>query len=183
VREGWQADGTYWRTDQHVVHWSTLDLLVDTTQLIDWFDDFLGTHPYVALSNFHEGEPFTVGGIAFRTAEHAFHVGKAVHERDRQCIAAAADANEAKIIGRSIEMREDWDTYRVEHMRATLAAKFAPDRHEAVVLMSTGVARLVEGTLWRDEFWGVNLELSGRPGRNMLGELLTERRAALKLLT
>jgi ribA/ribD-fused uncharacterized protein len=178
----WRSDG-YWR---RVDSWKSLldadgsHVLVDPTSLIDWIDDFLGPNQWAALSNFYAGSPFEIDGVVYPTGEHAFHAGKACSDSDRIRIAGASSADEAKAIGRSVEMRPDWDDFRVEHMRRVVQAKFAVGRQEAEVLQATGSALIVEGTLWNDEFWGVNLERPGRPGENMLGQLLTEQRSLIQ---
>jgi predicted NAD-dependent protein-ADP-ribosyltransferase YbiA (DUF1768 family) len=65
-------------------------------------------------------------------------------------------------------------------MKAIIQAKFDRGRIEAEVLVATGKAILVEGTLWHDSYWGVDLEKPGRPGENRLGKLLMEQRALLQ---
>lgn len=51
------------------------------------------------------------------------------------------------------------------------ARQWHPDRNKAV--------DAVEGTLWGDTYWGVDLEEPRRPGRNHLGKLLMRRRDEL----
>ena len=148
--------------------------------LIDWFDDFLGRHPYTALSNYHEGEPIELDGHLYATGEHAFQAGKAGTEANRQRIQQATSPDEAKTLGRELEGNPDWDRIRVEHMEKVVRAKFAVERLESRVLVWTGTAQLIEGTLWRDEFWGVDLEKPGRPGKNHLGHLLMKQRSRLQ---
>lgn len=82
--------------------------------------------------------------------------------------------------GRRLKLRSDWEQVKIEVMQAVIRAKFAPGRPEAHLLLSTGNAKLVEGTLWHDDFWGVDLEEPGRPGANRLGELLEGQRILLK---
>lgn len=182
---GWQGNSYFDSSGMRVTSWRKLrdadgnGVLVNPKKVVDWIDAFLGRNPYAALSNFHRGRAIVIDGVSYKTAEHAFHAGKATSDADRRRVARAATADDAKQVGRSIAMRTDWDTYRRRWMRKVLAAKFAPGRAEARVLASTGRARIVEGTLWNDEFWGVNLERRGRPGENVLGRMLMSRRAAL----
>jgi len=183
---GWKGN-RYFSGGKQIRSWKTLrdadgmGVLVDPKKLVDWFDDFLGPNPYAALSNFYVGEPIPIPGEGeYLTGEHAFHAGKAATESGRKKVQAAKTADEAKQIGRSIRMRPDWDDVRVDRMAIVIRAKFARGREEADVLLGTGRAKLVEGSLWRDAFWGVDLEESGRPGENQLGRILTARRTALR---
>ena len=183
---GWKGND-YFMKEKRIKTWSELrdadgnGVLVDPKKLVDWFDDFLGSNPYTALSNFFMGEPIAIPGEGtYLTGEHAFHAGKAATEAGRKKVQRARTADEAKQIGRAIPMRPDWDDVRVDRMTVVIQAKFTPRRAEADVLLGTGRAKLVEGSLWNDEFWGVNLEVKGRPGKNHLGRLLSARRAALQ---
>lgn len=154
---------------------------VDPTQLINWFDDFGDPNPYCFLSNFYEGAQFDMGdgyGDVWRTGEHAFQAYKATTFKDFRKINRAVGPARAKAEGRSIKLRRDWEAVKYDVMRAVLAAKFAPGRWEADMLLSTGDAYLLEGTDWNDRVWGVN-NSNGR-GRNWLGELLMARRAHLR---
>lgn len=181
---GWKGNH-YYRGTTRIASWKNLrdadgrGVLEDPARRIDWFDAFLGRNPYAALSNFFKGKPIVIDGVSYPTGEHAFHAGKATNDADRMRIAKARTADQAKQIGRSIKMRPDWDRFRKRWMKRVIAAKFTDGRAEAKVLRSTGTAKLVEGTLWNDEFWGVNLELPGRPGRNELGKMLMARRREL----
>lgn len=183
---GWDNKGHYYRGKTRIRHWKHLRdadgkrILEAPKVLIDWFDDFLGDHPYVALSNYFCGEPFEIDGLTCPTGEHAFAVGKASTPAGVRRVLAAPTADDAKVIGRSIRLRSDWESHRLTHMRKVIRAKFARGRQEAEVLLSTGDAKLVEGTLWHDDFWGVDLEEPGRPGANHLGKVLMTRRAQLR---
>jgi predicted NAD-dependent protein-ADP-ribosyltransferase YbiA (DUF1768 family) len=68
-------------------------------------------------------------------------------------------------------------------MRMVVEAKFAPRTRAAAVLLSTGDALLVEGNTWHDQHWG-NCRCSRvscrPPGGNWLGQMLMERRTALR---
>lgn len=81
-------------------------------------------------------------------------------------------------LNKKLEMdrRPAWKTIdNVSAMRHVLAAKYVPGTPEAAALLATGDAYLVEHSD-RDSFWGDGGDGSGR---NMLGNLLMEQRAAL----
>jgi predicted NAD-dependent protein-ADP-ribosyltransferase YbiA (DUF1768 family) len=82
-------------------------------------------------------------------------------------------------------MRADWEETKFEVMREVVAAKFPVGSELASRLDATGDAYLQEGTFWGDDCWGVLADVSddplARPGRNWLGVILMERRAANRL--
>ena len=150
-------------------------------QLINWFDDFDGPNKYGFLSNFYVGEPIEMGdghGACYRTGEHAFAAYKAMDSNSWQSIVDAKSPGKAKMLGRRVQLREDWEAVKYDVMRAVLAAKFHPDRREAKMLLKTGDAMLIEGTDWNDRVWGVTSERGN--GRNWLGHLLMAQRAILR---
>lgn len=127
------------------------------------------------LSNFFPHD-IVVDGATYPTVEHWFQAEKAARPADRDRIRTAATPAEAKQLGRSVTMVEDWSTRRVQVMRRGLAAKFTRDSAPGRLLLATGHATLIEGNDWGDQLWGV----SDHRGRNLLGVLLTERRGVLR---
>lgn len=186
----WKNESDYFDTKGNPVRkWSQLrdadgnPVLENPKASIDWFDDFLGDHPYVFLSNYFVGKPFIIEGTSFKSGEQAFHFGKASTNKDRARILKAKTPDEAKTLGRKLAViRKDWDSFRVRWMREIVESKFSVGRTEAVRLLLTGDALLAEGSLWRDDFWGVDLAQPGRPGENMLGKLLMDQRSWLRSL-
>lgn len=173
-------------------------------QIIAWFDDLgTGNEEHRFLSNFYEGEPFTLPGVTvaaafgqqpdgraaeenlvkFKTGEHAFAAMKAwgASAEDFYEIVNADGPGLAKGLGRHCKLREDWEVVKLDVMAAVVRAKFTLDRFEGNALLNTGTALLIEGTYWGDDVWGVDLE--GDPttswGSNWLGTLLMARRAEL----
>lgn len=150
-------------------------------QLINWFDDFDGPNHYRFLSNFYVGDTIDMGdghGACYKTGEHAFAAYKAADGNSWQAIVDASSPGKAKMLGRRIELRKDWEAVKYDVMRAVLAAKFSPDRPEAKMLLDTKNAMLIEGTHWDDKVWGVTM--SRTVGRNWLGTLLMAQRAILR---
>ena len=127
---------------------------------------------YAFLSNFYES-PFEVDGITYPTVEHFFQAMKSKDVEGRKKIAAAPTPGKAKRLGRTIELRKDWEEIKVAVMKFGLAQKFRiPELREK--LLATGNEELVEGNFWHDNVWGNCLcaECQNKPGRNMLGMLL-----------
>jgi ribA/ribD-fused uncharacterized protein len=158
-----------------------------TPEIIAWFDDFDGDHPYVALSNFYQGDPIWIPFLkeSFATGEHAFAAMKTDNQDDFLRIQLASTPGAAKMLGRSVRLRKNWEEVKYDAMMAVIRCKFTTARPEGDILLSTGDALLIEGTYWDDEVWGVALRSDDAdptfsPGRNWLGTMLMARRAELK---
>lgn len=173
--------------------------------VISWFDDFEGDNEWRFLSNFYVGAPLAYRSRFYLSGEHMFQAFKARNVADHDMINKAASPGEAKANGRHyLHLRMDWERVKFDVMRVVLRTKFQQGREEAGLLLATGDALLIEGTMWDDRVWGVNLKegrkklqarLESRnapvhefepgegwqdaPGRNWLGVLLMARRAEL----
>jgi len=77
---------------------------------------------------------------------------------------------------RDLPFRADWDAVKDDVMRVALRAKFTQHPALRALLLGTGDAVLVEHTR-NDTYWADGGDGSGR---NRLGELLVELRAALR---
>lgn len=127
---------------------------------------------YAFLSNFYDS-PFEVEGIEYSTVEHFFQAMKSKDVEGRKKIAAAPTPGQAKRLGRTIELRKDWEEIKDTVMWSGLRYKFKiPELREK--LLATGNEELIEGNWWHDNTWGNCLcaECQNKPGRNMLGMLL-----------
>ena len=127
---------------------------------------------YAFLSNFYES-PFEVDGITYPTVEHFFQAMKSKDVEGRKKIAAAPTPGKAKRLGRTIELRKDWEEIKVDVMKFGLTEKFRiPKLREK--LLATGNEELIEGNFHHDNTWGNCLcaKCQNKPGRNMLGMLL-----------
>ncbi len=156
-----------------------------TTVLIDSFKGH-----YAFLSNFYP-EPVQVKSILCASAEHAYQAAKTLDPAEREKILGAKTAAGAKKAGARCTLRPDWEDVKVSVMRFIIECKFpdipqgAPKTHLSVRLWNTYPKSLVEGNTWGDDFWGCvkppDAPLGPWVGANMLGVLLTARRAQLRL--
>ncbi len=82
--------------------------------------------PHGALSNFSK-HPFTLGGLWYPTAEHAFQAAKFVGTPQAETIRRIRGAKDAARMARDCRslVRSDWDQVKDDVMRRVLAAKFA----------------------------------------------------------
>lgn len=162
----------------------------NTDNVIAWFDDFdddeYNRNEYRFLSNFFQGEPLHDGYWTYLTGEHMFAAYKTKNLDQFHAIRNAYDPNEAKAMGRSCNLRADWEWVKYDVMRYVLALKFQVGEDLGERLLETGDRLLVEGTWWKDTVWGVDLNRDRhenpqrRPGRNWLGTLLMARRAEMR---
>lgn len=81
----------------------------------------------------------------------------------------------AKRLGRSVELRSDWELIKVSRMHHLVLSKFQDWIYLRDLLLSTGNAELIEGNIWGDTFWGVCKGV----GENHLGKILMQVRSAL----
>lgn len=156
-----------------------------TIREIHWFDDFDGWNPHAYLSNFFEGAPIIINGVAYATGEHAFQAYKTGDEKWFNAIVDAKDPGTAKALGRRAPLRPDWELVKYDVMRMVVAHKFTLARQEGQLLLMTGDALLTEGTWWGDSVWGVEMtkgHFTTWRGRNWLGTVLMARRAELRAI-
>ena len=140
-------------------------------------DSFSG--PYRFLSNFYPS-PFPLIGVTWPTVEHAYQFGKVDPksidlEKWKRIFLECITPREAKKLGQSIEIREDWEHIKVMVMRGLLGLKFNNPELRGR-LLATGSQELVEGNNWNDTFWGVCRGV----GQNYLGRLLMDLRDELR---
>ena len=143
--------------------------------MIDVFDG-----EFAFLSNFAQS-PILHEGIVYPTVEHFFQAMKTLNATERETIAAAATPGVAKHMGRKVNLRPDWEKVKIDVMRTGLKFKFA-DYNMAQKLLATGDKYLIEGNWWHDNTWGsCNCpNCAGKPGRNLLGQLLMEIREEVR---
>lgn len=140
-------------------------------KVIDCFDG-----EYAFLSNFYE-RPVEWEGIVYPSTEHAFQAAKVINPATRMRIAAAETPGRAKRMGRTVQLRGDWEQVKFNIMLDIVLAKFHQHKDLAEALLNTGDATLIEGNTWHDTTWGVCNGI----GTNWLGKILMIVRAQLEL--
>lgn len=124
---------------------------------------------YRWLSNFWQMPGFIIyNNTAYTTVEHAYQASKAVSISDRVRIAGLATPGQAKRVGRTIEVREDWDAVKTQVMLELTRLKYQ-NSELAAKLLATGDEELIEGNTWGDRFWG---QCPVGVGENNLGQIL-----------
>ena len=135
------------------------------------------------FSNFYPCVDLLAYGERFRSVEHAYQYGQALHYGDRNAaweIAKACDARAAKRASKSVsrtpKLQAGWKEQRLCLMAFLLEekVKVCPPLYSA--LLESGDARLIEDVPSKDAFWGTGFSSQGE---NHLGRLLEEVRANL----
>ena len=129
---------------------------------------------YRFLSNFWPAK-ILFDGKEYPTTEHAFQAAKTLVPEEREAIRVASTPAMAKKLGKTVTLRSDWKTIRVEIMKDLNTQKYEiPELREK--LLATGDRELIEGNRWHDYFWGM---CNGK-GQNNLGKILMEIRSSLQ---
>ena len=122
---------------------------------------------YSFLSNMYHTE-VRVLNIPYNNAEAAFQASKITDLSARRQFSSLT-GKQAKALGKTVELRADWNICRLEVMELVLRSKFRnPDL--AMKLVATGDKELVEGNYWGDKYWGYCLKTN--EGSNVLGRML-----------
>ena len=138
---------------------------------------FWGTKgKYGFLSNFSY-YPILVNNDKFPTSEHYYQYRKFDPKSNvARNILIVQTPREAKNIGQSSGMREDWDNVKVQIMYDILYIKVGQNLSLKRLLLDTGNALLVEDSPY-DYYWGCGA--SGE-GKNILGRLWMKLREELR---
>jgi hypothetical protein len=121
---------------------------------------------YRFLSNFYLC-PIVFDGLLYSSSEAAFQSAKTLNMETRKEF-CELDPKEAKLIGRDVQLREDWNSVKDEMMYNIVKDKFLRNSDIRQRLSYTINEELVEGNDWNDTYWGVCNGI----GQNKLGKIL-----------
>lgn len=131
-------------------------------------ETFFGKHRF--LSNFYKVE-FVWDGILWPSSEHAYQAAKTLDRKKRLEISWEPKPGDVKRIGKTLELRPDWEKVKVKIMKEIVFAKFNQNPELKKKLLATGDAILEEGNTWGDRVWGISPPGSDE-GTNYLGQIL-----------
>lgn len=134
-------------------------------------DRFVGEYKF--LSNFYSSEVM-LDAVVYPNVENAYQASKTTNEEMRIPFENISPVD-AKRMGKTLKMRPDFDTIKVNIMYRLVKQKFQ-DPELAKRLASTKESLLVEGNTWGDTFWGI----CNGVGENHLGKILMKVRKELK---
>jgi len=129
------------------------------------------TGKYRFLSNFFLS-PISIFGIDFPSVENAYQAAKCDNPEDRWKFRDITPGA-AKKLGRTVKLRADWESIKLNAMLDLLRLKFKGNL--GFRLINTKDWELIEGNPWGDTFWGVCRGV----GENHLGKLLMQVRQEL----
>lgn len=127
------------------------------------------------LSNFWYAS-VAFDGVVYPSVEHAFQAAKTLDPDKRRGIVHAPGPGIAKRLGRKLTLRPDWEQVKEAIMLNLLRQKFAHDPLRSA-LIATGDAQIIDGNIWGDTYWGVDVN---KGGMNRLGILLMQVRDEIK---
>ncbi len=124
---------------------------------------------YRFLSNFEVCDVYFDGNL-YGSSEAAYMAGKTMNPTIREQFQKhnGFTPKDARMLGRSIEIRSDWDEIRYDHMAAVVFDKFSRNKDLRGKLLATGNKYLEETNWWKDKFWGV----CDGEGESNLGRIL-----------
>lgn len=135
---------------------------------------------YSFLSNFYACQT-EYHNVKYPTSEHAYQAAKTNNPIQREAIKNADTPDDAKRLGRRVEIKSNWDEIKDEVMYEIVLNKFKNKRMQAK-LLATENEQLVEGNYWHDNHFGSCyckkcLQL---PKENVLGKILMRVRDELR---
>jgi ribA/ribD-fused uncharacterized protein len=133
--------------------------------------------PHGCFSNF-SAHGFELDGRWWPTSEHYFQAQKFAGTTHEEAIRLAPTPKVAASMGRERKrpLRADWESVKDDVMRRAVHRKFERHADIRAILLATGDDQIVENAP-SDYYWGCGADGSGR---NMLGQILMEVRAALR---
>ena len=138
------------------------------------------TGEYHFLSNFHPS-PILFRGETYPTAEHLFQALKTRDGTIRKQIRLATVPGIAKMMGKSIHLRGDWEEVKYKLMYMVVKLKFQQNPELKEALLATKNGSLLEGNTWHDNYWGSCFckVCLGVKEKNQLGKILMSIRRIL----
>lgn len=133
---------------------------------------------YAFLSNFYPAS-FVYNNFYWPNSEAAYQAMKSLDPAVHSTFASYSNPGQAKRAGKTVEMRPDWDSVKRDIMLDIVYLKFKQNPELQAKLLATGTARLEEGNVWKDTYWGVCPPYSGK-GENQLGKILMTVRTLLR---
>ena len=131
---------------------------------------------YFFLSNFYEC-PIYYNKLVFCNAEAAFQAQKVIDEKEQYKF-INLNASQARKLGKTITLREDWEEVKDNIMYEIVKRKFTVNKELKQKLIDTNDEELIEGNWWHDTYWGVDSKTG--VGKNKLGKILMKVREEVK---
>lgn len=121
---------------------------------------------YRWLSNFHESNVY-FENLIYTSTENAYQAAKCVDAKQRLEFLGITPS-QSKKLGRSVEVRSDWQNVKYDIMALVVFDKFYRNLELRALLVNTGSKYIEETNHWKDMYWGVYNGV----GENNLGKIL-----------
>lgn len=148
-------------------------------------DSFTGKYKFLSIFYIQDSY-FLYENMRWDSAEAAYQAMKynGNNKQEIYKIFSKLNPSEAKILGKIINIRTDWDENKLSIMRDILKEKFSiPELRDK--LIETNGHDLIEGNTWHDNFWGNCTcdKCKDIEGQNFLGKFLKQIRKNVSLST
>ena len=127
---------------------------------------------YGFLSNFYSCI-ITYEGLTYTSVEAAFQASKTLNPNVREKF-TRIPPDEAKKLGRRVNLRDDWESCKLSVMEDLIRIKFS-NEYLKTLLLNTSTEYIEEGNSWGDTYWGT----CNGVGENHLGKILMKVRDEL----
>lgn len=118
--------------------------------------------------------PVSFQGILYNNSEAAFQAQKCILQQDKEKFAFLSGPD-AKRLGKTIPLIEDWEDIKLDIMYNVVKEKFIQNPSLKQLLISS-TDDIAEENTWGDTFWGT----CNGYGKNHLGKILMKVRDELK---
>jgi ribA/ribD-fused uncharacterized protein len=112
------------------------------------------------------------------TSSEAYYMSCKNDDPNYLLLLELCDPKQARRLGTSVILRDNWDRVRYMSMYRAVRAKFFENEYLAEKLVNTGDKYLEETNNWDDKYWGVGY--MDRLGENNLGKVLMTVREELQ---
>jgi len=135
----------------------------------NWFSNFIAFD--IPLIYIDPGHP----PLSYNTPEHFYQAMKSLSHNEHKLIADAKTAAIAKKLGKTINIRPDWNNIKLNVMNYTLIYKFTKNTSHGQKLIKT-LGPIIEYNYWHDNYWGncTCEKCKNIIGQNYLGRILEE---------
>ena len=127
---------------------------------------------FAFLSNFIL-VPIEFEGHTYRSVEHAYMASKTLDESVREHIRTLKKPSDAKKYGKTIILRDDWESVKYSLMEGFVRQKFSEKNIDLLTKLVLVEDEIVEENYWHDVYWGkCTCKVHLGAGQNKLGEIL-----------
>ena len=119
-------------------------------------------------------------GSTYPSVEHAYQSAKSNDDGWNDiCLRRDLTPYQIKAKSKFVMKVENWEEIKIGVMKELVYKKFSTPQFKEL-LLGTNDENIVEGNMWGDKFWGVDIKNTPNEGENHLGRILMDVRNMLK---